>query len=207
MSQQFRHIAIIGKMHSGKSTLARLLVEDHGFTRIGLADAVKDDCAEFMNHVVNLYKAHGLRHTRIITRRTIDDYKSEFRPLLQWYGTEFWREFMERPNHWIEAFVERAELAPGPVVCDDVRFVNEATALWDAGFMVVKIVRPEALRSASAGEQGIKGHPSEMEQDGIMPYLTVPNDKGLDDLRGHAETLAEMIEDGGAWALPMTYLG
>jgi hypothetical protein len=164
------HTAIVGTMHSGKSTLAHMLVE-RGYTRMALADPLKDEVcyllSMFIQDCVNFLpdRWDGLRGKQIpllIDRQELEDAKSVFRPFLQWFGTEFVRQYLKSDTFWIDHFTERVKAhgQRGPIVCDDVRFPDEADALRNLGFRIIRIKRPEEDRLASIQRSGGGSHQS-----------------------------------------------
>jgi hypothetical protein len=170
-------IAFVARRKSGKSTAADLLIE-RGYTRLSLADPVKDAAVDMLNHFWYLH-LHGKRD--IFTRDEINANKAAFRPLLEWVGTTFGRDYLGTPDRWIRLFEKRLNEIDGPVVCDDMRLPNEANELRDMGFTIVKIVRPELDRLEAllqAGEpSGLM--PSEMNLDDIQPDHIIYNDGSL----------------------------
>lgn len=171
-----RHIGLIGGKHSGKSTAANYLVAHHGFRRIALADDVKNATVAMVNA---LHDYIGMPH---INRAFLDEHKDAvFVPLLQWVGGDYGREFLETPQRWIERFTWKAERSPDPVVCDDVRYVNEAEMLRKAGFLLIKPYRNRADRIASMIASGLDpakveaalAHSSETELEKIEPDIVI----------------------------------
>lgn len=167
-------VGIVGTMMSGKTTLADTLVTQHGFKRLALADPVKDGTVEMV-------KA-GLRYIgvdRPFTRADLERDKHVFRPVLQWFGTEFGREYVGPDTRWIDTLLQRAlYFDPTPIVCDDIRFPNEVESLSAAGFVIFRIRRDEGerlkdLRARYSPEEidGILSHPSEIHSlDLQVPY-------------------------------------
>ena len=102
-------IAIAGKMASGKSTLANLLVEKEQFRKFSFATGVK--------HVAT--QVFGM---------TIKD-----RDLLIQIGNKM-REI--DPQVWIKYLLREAENTE-KVVVDDLRYPNEYIALRNAGFKII----------------------------------------------------------------------
>ena len=139
MTQAMR-IGIVGQMMSGKTSLANALISKYGMCRMALADAVKNDCIEALNHV-----AAKRDPDFFLTRASLEENKEVFRPFLQWYGTEFGREFVGPDSIWIDDLIARVnehQSRTGQVViCDDVRFENEVEHLRDAGFVFFRIER------------------------------------------------------------------
>jgi hypothetical protein len=165
------HTAIVGTMHSGKSTLASMLVEQHGYTRMALADPLKDIACELLTHFIDYHvgvlpdRWDGLLGKKVplpIDRQEMEDAKSVFRPFLQWFGTEFVRQYLKADTFWIDRFAERVRShgQRGPIVCDDVRFPNEGDALYALGFRVIRIKRPEEDRLESIQRSGGGSHQS-----------------------------------------------
>jgi hypothetical protein len=92
------------------------------------------------------------------------------RHAMQTLGTEWGREAMAQ-DLWVRAFVlasGRLRAAGTPVVCDDMRFPNEAQAIRGAGGLLVRIDRPGCDTPA--------GHASEGALNGWHFDLTVTND-------------------------------
>lgn len=190
-----KRIAIIGAMHSGKSTLATMLVE-RGYTRLAFADPLKDDIVAAMNLLLLKYELTD----RLIDRDTIDREKMLFRPMLQWLGTEFFREYLSRENHWVDQMRQRigrieAGTAMGleelSLVCDDVRFENEAQALREMGFTLVRVNRrvedrrfsiwKDLIESGISGDEAMKmievafAHSTETLLNGIEADFEIEN--------------------------------
>jgi hypothetical protein len=59
-----------------------------------------------------------------------------------------------------------------PIIIDDVRFINEAEAIKDAGGIVVRIIRPGLTAM---------DHESEIEQSHIIADYTLINDKEIEE--------------------------
>jgi hypothetical protein len=176
-----RHFAFIGPYGVGKTTIANALVQHRGHQRLAFADAVKQDCADMLDYVV---KQHTLRghspNPSSLNKATIEQFKkTTFGPLLQWYGTDFWREFMGEPDHWINRWKQTFSMTSGPVVVDDCRFVNEADALREQGFWIVRLIRNIEDASGNADKRSTT-HASETEQFNITAHFVI-------DLTGQSE--------------------
>ncbi len=103
-------IAIAGRMASGKTTLADHLV-DRGYQKVSLAGKVKE------------------------IARDLFQMEEKDRPLLQQIGMKM-REI--RPSVWIDYIIHLGEQNDNLVI-DDVRFVNEASVLQEAGWIVIRL--------------------------------------------------------------------
>ena len=112
-------IGICGKMASGKTTIAEYLtILDEPFEIISMAGEVK-------------------RVGRELFGMTKKD-----RPLLQQIGMKM-REIRE--SVWLDAVILQSKNHDF-VVCDDVRFINEAKNLKDDGWLLVKLDISEDLQ-------------------------------------------------------------
>jgi hypothetical protein len=89
---------------------------------------------------------------------------------MQSLGTEWGRGHIAA-DLWVRLFLLRAARlreAGTAVICDDMRFMNEAAAIRGAGGLLVKVVRP--------GAQTPAGHASEGALDALDFDLVVTND-------------------------------
>jgi hypothetical protein len=177
-------IAIVGEAHSGKTTLANALVTHHGFVRLGLADPLKEAACDLLSRFIDQHAhlfpdrwdaAYGGRAFPIIPidRQELEDGKSVFRPFLQWFGSEFAREYLKNNDCWLQLLEERLhEFYPeADIVCDDVRFPNEADYLRGLGFQIIRIHRNETERLASIGSTEHCTHQSETMLNKIIADL------------------------------------
>jgi len=113
-------IGICGKMASGKTTMASHLEQGLNFEIISMAGEVK-------------------RVGRELFGMTKKD-----RPLLQKIGMKM-REIRE--SVWLDAVIQQAKNYDF-VVCDDVRFINEAKNLKEDGWLLVKLDIAEDLQKS-----------------------------------------------------------
>ena len=110
------------------------------------------------------------------------------RYVLQTLGTEFGRSLY--PDAWIDYGLKCAHdllsKGIGIVVITDVRFLNEARDIREAGGEVWNIVRSDD-KGAAAQAAGVLGHASEMEQlkPEMKQYISeiIYNTRTLEDLR------------------------
>tara|TARA_B100000683_G_C12496928_1_gene556436 strand:+ start:2612 stop:3133 length:522 start_codon:yes stop_codon:yes gene_type:complete len=162
-------IAIAGKMASGKTTLAKALIE-RGFQKLSLGGKVKDIARD-------LFKM---------------DVKD--RPLLQQIGMKM-REI--RPSVWIDYIIDIGK-AGGDMVIDDVRFVNEAKALKEAGWTIIRLniednLQKERLQNTYDNWEvhwNNRGDPSETE---VMQILANHVDLELESGPDAVEQMLEFI--------------
>lgn len=142
-----RVIGFAGAAGSGKSTAAEFLEKGCGFRRVRFAGPLKA-----------MIQALGL------TPDEIDGHLKESpcellggktpRWAMQSLGTEWGRELIG-PDVWVNAWHRAVDNLPAHVhvVCDDVRFANEADAIRSRGGLVVLIERQGLQRGGHASEQ------------------------------------------------------
>jgi|SRR5579883_2076446 len=152
-------IGFYGPAGSGKSTAADILVASYAFRLVSFSAPIKE-----------AMKAIGL------TEEEINGSKKEHptekllwrspRYAMQTFGTEWGRNLIH-PDIWIELWRRKVSSLPDniPVVCDDVRFPNEADAIHSLGGVIVRISRPTVTFQSN--------HPS--EEGKIIPDFVVEN--------------------------------
>lgn len=137
-----RLVGLIGAKQSGKSTLATALVNQHGFTRLSMAQPLR-----------NMLLAMGLAQEDLT-----DPVRKEAphpllggkspRHALQTLGTEWGRNLID-PDVWIKAMeleIQRRsnDNATAAFVIDDIRFPNEAHLIQRLNGQLWRIRRPAA---------------------------------------------------------------
>src|SRR5690606_18878251 len=172
-------IAFAGPRGTGKTTLAQYLADHHRFTRMSLATPIKRIIAECPRNSYERYQyllrwAAELFPGRIVLQARFATeaarvFAAERDPgrRAQLLGTDVARALDQEV--WIRYLLEH--LPPGPVVVDDVRFVNECEALRAAGFRLVRLTAPPdvlaARLAARPSERRDGGHPSEHGLEGL----------------------------------------
>lgn len=174
-----RSVGIVGRKRAGKDTAAQVLISEHGYTRVGFADALKA-LALKADPNIGTWDAEPLSYLveRLGWERA-KDYRDEVREFLQTLGTGA-REILG-PDIWVNAWALAVEAASGAVVVPDVRFENEAAHLRALGFVLVRVERPGLDTSDT--------HVSEVESDGISAHC-VMNDGDVGLLRARVRNLA-----------------
>lgn len=194
-------LGIMGKKRSGKDTFAERLVDAHGFTRIGFADALKNVALDIdpvvpvepdetgiiygPSELGRIGRSQHLRLSEVVSAVGWEDAKRvrEVRRLLQNLGVAV-REHAD-DGLWVATALRKALVVDGPVVITDVRFGNEVTAIRDAGGKLVRIHRP--------GLESTDTHVSETAVDHIVPDVFVRNDADIAALHGYADTVARSL--------------
>jgi hypothetical protein len=143
---------ITGRMRAGKDSFFSIVAERHPAVRLAFADELKAECAA----------ACG------VTVLEINERKAVFRPLLQWWGTDFRR--AADPEYWLKRMAARLDTLPEDalVFVTDVRFENEAALIRSRAGDIIRVVR-----SVEPEANGLAGHASETEQEAIAADYTV----------------------------------
>lgn len=203
-------LGISGVASSGKDATADFFVKEFGFTRMSLADPLKQICRNVYAFTdQQLWGPSQFRNAEDSRYPRPNGTCLSPREALQTLGTEWGRNCY--PNTWAELCVRTAQTLltePGyqydqkqglyyqdelggttagntvtvkGVVIPDCRFRNELTAIKAVGGKVLRIVRPGAGLSG-----GRELHPSETEQASIPDAefdLVIQNSGTLEDLR------------------------
>lgn len=174
------NIALVGRLGSGKSTAAAELVE-LGWARHSWADGVRDIFSMAFEQITpENYADIKARHYPVIEGGVPQTRTG--RELLQRIGTDALRNNVDE-DFWIKAGLRR--LTDHRTVNDDTRFLNEAAALRERGFTIVRIVRPVVTGGS------IAIHPSETEQERIVVDHTIINDGTVDALKAGIRFIAQ----------------
>jgi hypothetical protein len=184
----FQVIGFVGPRRCGKDQSAQYFMNSHGFTRLALADALKDDCEELGLVTPEQRLARDERTVRI----------------WQIWGTEHGREIDRR--YWLWRWMERIF----PVACGvdgskyrgvcipDVRFVDEADfVLNELGGHLILIPPNERSNASStflSGHSSEKGWPEIFARyQATHPRVrTVENNGTVEDLYCRLQCIAEV---------------
>lgn len=160
-------IGLMGKAGCGKSTAASVLA-GYGYQRMRFAQPLKA----------------MLRTLGLTVEQTDGDQKEIPCSLLggktprwamQTLGTEWGRDLIDQ-DLWVRAAMKVVRDKGGFFVFDDVRFDNEATAIWDAGGSIWRIGREQTIVTAA-------NHISEQAVADLLPDLYLANNGTIADLQ------------------------
>jgi len=166
-----RVIGITGLAGSGKTTIARYLMQQCDYARIRFADPLKAMLRELGLSDDELDGASKMVRSELICGKTP-------REAMQTLGTEWGRQ-MIGPDVWVNAWRKRVdwqaiEGAPG-IVADDVRFPNEVGAIYKYGGIIVHVTMPGLKLDAA-----VAAHESEAHEFGYDVHII--NDGNFSDL-------------------------
>jgi hypothetical protein len=164
-------LALAGKAGVGKDTMADILVKKHGFTRVSLADPLRELCSKVFRMDYNLFLDHDKKDKEIDTVTLDYHHIDKIRDIVQneWgytidYETrenmeEYYDEEFETPRDilrcigtkllrncisrdiWIELAMSKIQKIGPKVVITDCRFQNERDAFAKCGALLVLIKR------------------------------------------------------------------
>lgn len=164
-------IGLTGYAQSGKDTLAEILVQKYGYTRVAFADPIRELLYE-MNPAV---KDGGYRVQTTVDVYGWDVAKTAFpevRNLLQNLGVGARKTFGE--TFWIQQALRKVHFE-GNFVITDVRFPNEAAAIR-------KYDNSQIWRIKRPGVGAVNPHVSETAMDGERVDQIFVNSGTLEDL-------------------------
>ncbi|KAF6658891.1 AAA family ATPase [Paenibacillus polymyxa] len=200
------HIGLIGKLRSGKSEVGNYLSDNYGYTQFAFGDELK-------------------RYAHELFGEPAPDEKP--RELYQWFGQtmrerdpDIWVrkcfEAIERDRDSIPEDLRRAHefilngdvihsvpARPFRAVVGDCRQPNEYAALKSAGYVLIRVEAPDAVRIDRAIKSGDVFnyadlfHGTETALDGYLPDFTVTNDGTLDRLHAQIDEIIAYLS--GEW--------
>lgn len=180
-----RLIGLTGLAGSGKDTVRRILEEDHEFIGLAFADPIRQMLG-------TLLAENGIStqwmYERELKEQPIDRLDVSYRHMAQTLGTEWGRKL--HPDFWLriagEFIADQRRQGERQFVASDVRFVNEARWIKDAGGEVWRIDRP--------GIAPVRDHESERQVLQIEPDRVLLNSGTVEDLWCQVSALAGGVE-------------
>lgn len=169
-------IGLSGYAQSGKDTVAKILVDNHRYTRVAFADKIREFLYE-VNPMVGCSPSGYLQD--LINLKGWDEAKKEpqVRRLLQDLGVGARKLFGD--TFWIHQALGPMALAHPKIVITDVRFTNEADVIKANGGQVWRIKR--------TGVDAVNSHVSEHEMDGYPVDQIFTNNGTIEDLKALVE--------------------
>lgn len=183
------NIGLIGRKQVGKSAAGDYLADMFSYQIRAFADPMRA-MARAINPIIGNTPAGPLRLTEAEATYGYDRAKEifpEFRRFLQTLGTEGGRKVLGE-TIWVDTFVKGIMplLADQlPIVVTDVRFQNEADALSELGFTLIRIVQP--------GRDESDVHPSETSLDDYIADFTIFNERTRGDLYDELDRILDIL--------------
>ena len=196
-------IGICGLIGSGKGTVADILVNDYGYSKVSFADKLKDGVAQVFGW--NRQMLEGDTDESRIWREQVDEFWSketgrEITPrlVLQEFGTDCMRNgFFD--GVWVSLLKKQLIENPNTnFVIPDVRFENEASMISEIGGKVWRVRRgPDPVWFRMYQDLGVEPqdvHKSEWAWANVHIDTTIANDRSLFDLKNLVKDLLASSE-------------
>ena len=173
-------IGLTGYAQSGKDTVAKVLVEQHGFIRVAFADRIRDLLFE-TNPMYDSIVGEPLFVKAKVERDGWETAKKnpQIRRLLQNLGIAARNVFGEQ--FWVEQAMRQLD-SNNNYVITDVRFLNEAEALRQMGEWVDG-AKVHIWRIKRLGIEAVNDHVSEHELDDYKVDQIFTNNGSIEDLK------------------------
>jgi hypothetical protein len=179
-------IGVSGCKRSGKDTIGKYLVNNHGFVRIAFADSLKDACKIIFGFSDE--QVHGDE-----AKEVVDEYwKHAPREILQKVGTELFRDTLPlvcqniSKDVWIRSVDRKIKnlqkLGHNKFVITDLRFPNEAQFIKQNGGTIWKVSRDIIKNNQT-------DHQSEALIDDLPYDHLFDNSRTIDDLFEKVENM------------------
>lgn len=156
-------IGLTGFKQVGKSTAAKYL-ESKGFVRHDFKDAL---VAEIKEKFPDLLEEIRYTESETEVGNLFQTKPPLMRALMQNYGTEVRRG--DDPDYWVKKWAKNS-YGHAKIVCDDVRFLNEASKVKERGGIIIRLTRPDMPTGGT--------HRSETEQLEIVADHTIECEAG-----------------------------
>jgi len=168
--RNYNLIGLTGYAQSGKDTLASVLVENYGYSRIAFADKIRDFLYG-INPMVACSPTGYLQDLVNLVGWDKAKQEPQVRRLLQDLGISA-RELIDE-NIWVNAALSSVS-TEDRVVVTDVRFENEA--------VMVRLMGGQLWRVKRVGVGPVNNHVSESELDGYKVDQIFVNNGSIEDL-------------------------
>lgn len=185
-------IAFAGRKLAGKDSAAQALITRHGFTRVGLADALKDMFSAVFHinrpdlddqslkevlfaEPIKITRSHLEHLIMLIEFRNIFVSETAYMEVMKFEGVEIKSirhglQFVGtdivrnniNPDIWLEIFAKNNN-GKGCIVVTDARFPNERAYLKAAGALLVLVERPGLITTDSHISEQLLGTPDEYD--------------------------------------------
>jgi hypothetical protein len=152
-------IGLMGRMGTGKSTVADILHVEYGYQRSKFSQTLKDMMLCIPGVTDEMIEGRLKEVPNMIFGGRTPRYA------MQKLGTEWGRDMMD-PDIWVDSWHRRVEAYSSPISVEDVRFHNEANKIRELGGEIWLIKRKSKIFSE---------HSSELDIEHIRPDYTFRN--------------------------------
>lgn len=135
---------------SGKSTIAQILKNKHGYECVSFAGPLKQMCLAFFEGMG--YSKEQACHLIYNKDYVLPGLNITVRKIMQTIGTDWGREIIDN-DVWVKIWQMRISQF-ALVSVDDVRFENEARAVKDMGGQLWKVIRPGVQNTDTHKSEG-----------------------------------------------------
>jgi hypothetical protein len=184
-------IGLTGYAQSGKDTVAKILVENYGYTRVAFADKIRDFIYD-MNPMVDNVAGEPIFIKERIDRDGWEMAKKNphVRRALQNAGVSARKLF--GPQFWINEAMKTMLNDPRPdmhYVITDVRFLNEAD--------MIRVNKGQIWRIKRLGVDAVNAHVSESQMDDYPVDQIFTNNSSIEDLELMVKTRMQGVLSHG----------
>jgi energy-coupling factor transporter ATP-binding protein EcfA2 len=161
-------VVFVGRMGSGKTTLANYLADHLGYKKVSFADPIRNMLRGLGLTTEDMQEGKYINHPLLSGRNP--------RFALQTLGTEWARDIMHK-NFWVNIWKYNTlnfSLGEQFVATDDCRFDNEAATVKKIGGTLIRINRDGVVKDS---------HRSEAEIDGIQCDYEIDNNGSIVDAK------------------------
>jgi hypothetical protein len=156
-----KSIAISGKFAVGKTSAAQILVENYGYSRLSMAQPIKN----FVLEAYGTIEKGTMVHTHPNGVKSIRQIMQQVGQRVKEVDRDIWLRMLRHQ-------VKECEEFGIPVVIDDVRFPFEADFLRGNNFIIARMTTPDVVRFARY--EAIYGKPPSDEEVNDSSEIEVP---------------------------------
>ncbi|CAM2952929.1 adenylate kinase [Paenibacillus sediminis] len=190
------NIGLIGKLRAGKNVAADYLASKYGYTQFAFGDELKRYAHEIFGEPApgtkprELYQWFG----QTMRERDPDVWARKCLDAIDWRAKD-----IEAANVSWRRLVPQGADVPFRAVISDVRQPNEATTLSSAGYVLIRVEAPDAVRIDRAIKSGDTFayadlmHGTETALDAYPADFTVDNGGSLDELYAQIDAILEVL--------------
>jgi dephospho-CoA kinase len=175
-------IGVVGKIGSGKDTVADYFVNNHDYMKYSFAIPIKDIAVNIFGFTTEQVNDHLLKEIK-------DDFWDITpRKFLQIVGTDMFREIF-RQDVWVKMAERNITNTQKNIIIPDIRFENEAKLVKEKyNGTIIKIIRNNSLSSTKARQ-----HKSEKGVNDDYIDFTIDNNYDMNTLTENLKRISNKI--------------